>query len=553
MTNFGSTKADLSLKYRIGLEYALAKADFLTVPDIVLVQAFAIFLFLVRRHDNPRFVWMMTGLAIRMAQALGLHRDGSHFEHLTPYEVEMRRRVWWALCVLDVRASEDQGTDLSITSGSFDTKLPLNINDADIDPQTKQTPPPRQAMTDMAVSLVSLEICDIVRRWMAQAAKGGASGPEDQSCPVSEFYETLDRLYLQYSTESGNIMRWVAVNTTRLLMAKMTLIFYLPVLFSSPSEHFSGEIRAKLLVSAIEVAEYNHVLNSERACRHLRWIFQTYTHWYAIVYLLLEIARRPWSPVVERAWVALHSSWLIPVQSNLDKSSPIWFPLRKMMAKARKHRDAELERLRGDAPAAAQLEVEDRMIPLPASSGPFPSGNGVDLFRERWRKLVAMPTGAGPETRARGMPASGASAPSTARHAADATQHKFGSVPVYGERELWPNSNFEPAYLAGQELSNTNETQNSAMVTSPYGEGSLGPADEAAYKAPPAVPLAWSGGLPTGSSIMPWLWADADPPVEIFANVDVDMDLEGEIDWYNWVESAKVMEWNSGSGGDGPR
>ena len=130
MTNFGFTKTELNMKYRLGLEHALAKADFLNVPDLVLVQAFTIFLFLVRRHDSPRFVWMMTGLAIRMGQALGLHRDGAHFGHLTPYEVEMRRRVWWSLCMLDMRASEDQGMDYTISLESYDTKLPLSINDA---------------------------------------------------------------------------------------------------------------------------------------------------------------------------------------------------------------------------------------------------------------------------------------------------------------------------------------------------------------------------------------------------------------------------------------
>jgi hypothetical protein len=140
MTNFGCSKADLSLKYRIGLEYSLAKADFLNSSDIVLVQAFANFVGVVRRHDSPRLVWMMTGLLIRMAQYLGLQRDGSHFSHLTPYEIEMRRRVWWSVVNLDLRASEDQGTDLAIVHNSFDTKMPLNINDADIGPETTEMP-----------------------------------------------------------------------------------------------------------------------------------------------------------------------------------------------------------------------------------------------------------------------------------------------------------------------------------------------------------------------------------------------------------------------------
>lgn len=93
MTNFGMPKASLSHKYRLGLEYALAKANFLDSPDIILVQALSIFLCLLRRHDSPRYVWMMTGLLIRMAHYLGLQRDGAITGHLTPYEIEIRRRV----------------------------------------------------------------------------------------------------------------------------------------------------------------------------------------------------------------------------------------------------------------------------------------------------------------------------------------------------------------------------------------------------------------------------------------------------------------------------
>ena len=114
MTNFGEAKLDLLLRYRRGLETAFAKADFLNSPNTTLLQAFALFLFLVRCYDSPRYVWMQTGLLVRMAHYVGLQRDGAQFNHLSPYEIEMRRRVWWAVILLDVRASEDQGTDTII-------------------------------------------------------------------------------------------------------------------------------------------------------------------------------------------------------------------------------------------------------------------------------------------------------------------------------------------------------------------------------------------------------------------------------------------------------
>jgi hypothetical protein len=537
MRDFGCKKANLSLKYRLGLEHALAKADFLHVPDLVTVQAFAIFLFLVRRYESPTFVWMMTGLVIRIAQSLGLHRDGSHFEHLTPYDTEIRRRVWWALCALDVRASEDQGMDLTIPGGSFDTKLPLNINDADIGPQTKEMPTKRESVTDMTFAFLSSQVCNIVRHMLAPAVGKGAKAPGDQDRLLDELYENLNRPFLQHwSDDSENIVSWSAIIFTRLVYAKMTLIIYLPVLFAAPSEHLSEELRTRLLISAIEVAEYNHRLNAEKACRQWRWIYQTYTHWHAIVYLLLESARRSWSPIVERAWVALHSSWLIPIQSKPDKSQRIWVPLRKMMAKARKHREAELSRLKRDPRAAAQLEMEDRRNALPASSGPFPAGGGKseDLFREHWRKLVAIPEGATPVTNPHCMPATEAPMPSNITHSASIPQQDPRFRHVYFGGDIWPNSNrqAEPTYLTNQDLSNTN-TSLVATTQVPLLQPEL-----SMYN----TPVDWR-------IRQPLLWTNADPSVDFFGGLDSDagMDLDKEVNWYNWVESAKGMEWNTRS------
>lgn len=233
-----------------------------------------------------------------------------------------------------------------ITHGSFDTKFPLNINDTDIAPGTTNTPTEREGITEMTIPLIWIEIDKVTKQMMAQSGKEFTPGIEEQSRLLDEIYPQLDRRYLQYSVEPGNIVFWVAITVTRIVLAKMTLLIYLPVLFTSPSERFTYKIRNKLLVAAIELAEYNHALNSEHRCRHWHWICQTYTHWHAIVFLLIELPRRPWSPIVERAWEALHSKWLIPPQSHMNKNMQVLVPLRKLMAKARNYRDSELKRLR---------------------------------------------------------------------------------------------------------------------------------------------------------------------------------------------------------------
>ena len=91
-------------RYRFGAEQALARAGFLETNQLMVLQAFTLFLVSARRYDDGRFVWTMTGLATRIANAMGIHRDGAQFG-LEPFETEMRRRLWWQVCTLGKRAS----------------------------------------------------------------------------------------------------------------------------------------------------------------------------------------------------------------------------------------------------------------------------------------------------------------------------------------------------------------------------------------------------------------------------------------------------------------
>lgn len=527
MINFGVSKAELSLKYRLGMEHALAQADFLNNPDLALVQAFTIFLGLVRRHDSPRYVWMMTGLAIRMAQALGLHRDGSHFPHLTPFEVEMRRRIWGALSTLDLRASEDQGTDVTIARSSYDTRLPLNINDTDIDVDTKEMPPERPGIADSTVAVLMYKISDLSRRMITPGTT-----LDEQDSFLKEMTEIFERGYLQHTTDPENMAAWVGANCVRLVVAKMTLLVYLPSLFASPDNSFTEETRNKLLVAAIEVAEYNHALNSEEAARQWRWVYQTYTHWYAIVYLALEIIRRPLSPIVERAWLALHSRWLIPTNHKLNSSSQVWVPLRKMLSKAKQHRDSELERLRTDANAVRELEEADQNVPVPGSASAFATkttpGEGEALFVTYWRNLVTTSQGesdcliqtcGATELSRQNLPVSTIPAPGPFQQ-----PQIVNRASPYPDPNTWSSTSSGPAQITAS-LIPSQAAMTQSLPIEPFPPGS------------------WAISDPEHQS-MPWLWTNVEPGGYIQSDPDVNMDIDGDIDWLSWMESAKNLESN---------
>ncbi|KAK5122789.1 hypothetical protein LTR85_003704 [Meristemomyces frigidus] len=206
---------------------------------------------------------------------------------------------------------------------------------------------------------------------------------------LSDLAQALQRDYFSVTDESRDPIYGAVVGFVRIALGRLCLLSSFPALFSSPNEDFSAEIRTKSLVAAIEIAEHHHALNDTPSYQPWRWVYQTQRHWHAVVFILIEICRRPWSPMIERAWLALQSPWLVPARGPIDKNFGVWVPLRKLMARARKHREDEISRLRAEPSVAVRVEEEARrQIPMPSSSITFPAYFQNEWFDERWRQLV---------------------------------------------------------------------------------------------------------------------------------------------------------------------
>lgn len=103
--HFGSPQPSLLARFRRGADGALARSRLMETDDMLTLQVFVVYLVVLRSRD-PTYSWNTTGLAVRLAQSLGMHRDGDAL-NLSPFDAEMRRRLWWGICILDTPASED--------------------------------------------------------------------------------------------------------------------------------------------------------------------------------------------------------------------------------------------------------------------------------------------------------------------------------------------------------------------------------------------------------------------------------------------------------------
>ena len=364
--------------YRFAVEQALSRVGFLNTQELVVLQALLLFLTCVRRSDDTRYVWTLTGLLIRLAQGLGLHRDGQRFG-LSPFETEMRRRLWWQISSLDARASEDQGTDPSIVEQSFDTKFPLNINDEDFDASTKETPEEHEGATEMTFDLIRYSMGITVKR-LSYAPPGEGRcrtmnarlSTEDKEHMIEDLHQYLEKKYLSHCDMSVPL-HWVAATVARLILAKMWLVVHHPFSRSDAGAGLPQETKDRLFRTSLEVIEFSRLLETEKTTLKWGWLFRTYVQWHAIAFVISQLCTRTAGPEVDKAWMVIEGvfdDWGGTVTSN--QRGMLWKPLRKLMTKARAARSKALEK-QARFPLDGSLGPTTSMFNL--TPGPMSTGN----------------------------------------------------------------------------------------------------------------------------------------------------------------------------------
>lgn len=85
-------------------------------------------------------LWVSTGSLIHRAIQIGLHRDPVHLPPISLLRAEVRRRLWATILEMVAQSSLDSGLPARISYEEFDTRIPSNINDHEIDESTLVIP-----------------------------------------------------------------------------------------------------------------------------------------------------------------------------------------------------------------------------------------------------------------------------------------------------------------------------------------------------------------------------------------------------------------------------
>lgn len=150
---FRGKSMDMASSFRNSVAQCLTLADY-TKPYPYLIESLVFHLHgdFSQTREASVSVWVLTGVITRLAMRMGYHRDSKMFPNITPFQGEMRRRVWTFVLSADQLFSFLVGLPSMIRSTDSDTELPRNLYDDDFDENCKELPPPRPLNEPTSIS-----------------------------------------------------------------------------------------------------------------------------------------------------------------------------------------------------------------------------------------------------------------------------------------------------------------------------------------------------------------------------------------------------------------
>ncbi|KAL4802991.1 fungal-specific transcription factor domain-containing protein [Aspergillus unguis] len=141
---FRGKSLDMAGTFRNLVAMCLTLADY-TKPYPYLIECLAFHLHgdYCQTKEADISVWVLNGVIVRLAMRMGYHRDSKAFANITPFQGEMRRRVWAFVRQADLLFSCQVGLPSMVRMADSDTELPRNLYDDDFDENCKELPPSR--------------------------------------------------------------------------------------------------------------------------------------------------------------------------------------------------------------------------------------------------------------------------------------------------------------------------------------------------------------------------------------------------------------------------
>ncbi|KAI0548303.1 hypothetical protein F4679DRAFT_325810 [Xylaria curta] len=298
-------KANWVASLKMGTETALSKANFLRTTKVETMQAFVIYMIPICRAEVSRAHSVLVGAAVRMAECMGLHRDGETYG-LTPLETHVRRLVWHQLCFLDIRTCEAQGPKPVIRREDYDTKLPVNCNEEDLVATVGAlSPEPSDSWTTNTLSLIRFEINEMMRAvWVdRRRLETRRTTLTAVLIKIENFRRRMSEKYDHLLDVSSPLQRY-AKCVMYLLTCRLHVMVLHPY-YANVATPMPPRLSHLLITSGVMVIELAIQLETNLLFRDWAWYLGAYFQYQIAILLATEVYFHPQSREAERIWSCL--------------------------------------------------------------------------------------------------------------------------------------------------------------------------------------------------------------------------------------------------------
>lgn len=310
-----------------------------------------------------------------MGQRVGLHRDGTNLK-LSVFEVEIRRRLWFQIILLEVRAAELSGMRASGAPYAWDTKVPSNANDADLFTDMARQPSDHLKPTEMIFPLVRCELTHYLRNWKAGQSDASTSTIAAKDKAVDGLEATLQRRVKLYDPNVP--AQLAAYHIAHVGFLKARLIAHHPRQYTDRGASLPQPERDIIFHLALKIITHH---NQAENITPFIWYMKFYFQWEVFVYLLEELCVRTGGYLTEEAWEEVRKGFEHHPEIISRTNNRLYVEIGNLTLRAWDAREANLaEHLRYEPPHfIAALRMRMPAVRVARSSAPVARPTGPEV------------------------------------------------------------------------------------------------------------------------------------------------------------------------------
>ncbi|KAF2670825.1 hypothetical protein BT63DRAFT_202494 [Microthyrium microscopicum] len=290
------------------LERSLLLSRYAETTDRYVLQAFMFYLLAIRNRARPAAIYSLLGIACRIAERMGLHRDGTVFG-LFPVRTEERRRMWWQLQYMDIAIARLVGNvSLTVFASSWDTKIPSNLEDSDLSSDMVAMPAERKGLTDMSPCLWRYSIIQMNREAPAKDGFEKLTWPlspqvplEEKEAKINSIEKMLAERFLQHCEPINPLHVHIQIGIRQFVLAARSSARQ-PSLSNAKISEMTIERRNEMLEICSKSLEYFVMSQTTPSLLGFRWSNDVHFQVACFVYVVLEAHQRSHEETVADLW-----------------------------------------------------------------------------------------------------------------------------------------------------------------------------------------------------------------------------------------------------------